>query len=95
MVSTLIFFGGIMVGNVYQVSDLLCPIKAEKVTLGQDFISKDGILFPEGVTINLRNCLYMQRFHRSFAIEHQVDAGKPAAPDVQAGFSLLEPTEGT
>lgn len=69
----LIFTGGVIVGNVYNVTDFLCPAKAEPYTLEQDFISKSGILIPKGTVIALRQCAYMQRFNYRFAIDNATE----------------------
>jgi len=66
----LIFIGGVLVGNFYNVTDILCPAKAEPYILDQDFISKDGIVIPKDTVIALRRCAYMQRFNYQFAIDN-------------------------
>jgi len=88
----LIFIAGIIVGNFYNVTDFLCPAKAEPYILEQDFISKNGILIPAGTVIPLRQCAYMQRFNYQFAIDNATELKKYRnAIDANYGFSELYP----
>ena len=87
-----IFFGGVLVGNYYNVADFLCPAKAEPYVLDQDFISKDGILIPKGTVIALRQCAYMQRFTYKFAIDNSIKIEPHTEKtDTNYGFAELYP----
>lgn len=88
----LIFIAGIIVGNFYNVTDFLCPAKAEPYILEQDFISKNGILIPAGTVIPLRQCAYMQRFDYQFAIDNATELKQHGnKPDGNYGFAELYP----
>ena len=88
----LIFLGGVIVGNFYNMTDFLCPAKAESYILEQDFISKSGILFPEGAVIALRQCAYMQRFNYRFAIDNATELKQYGNKiDGNHGFAELYP----
>ena len=88
----LVFLSGVLVGNHYNLTDFLCPVKAEPYVLGQDFVSGNGIHFPEGTVIPLRRCAYMQRFNHQFAIDNAVELKRyERAIDTDYGFSVLYP----
>lgn len=88
----LIFVGGIIAGNFYNVTDFLCPAKAEPYILEQDFISKNGILIHGGTVISLRQCAYMQRFNYQFAIDNATVLKQLGnKPDSNYGFAELYP----
>ena len=88
----LVFLGGMFAGNIYNVSDLLCPSKAEPYMLEQDFVSKGGIIIPKGTVIALRQCAYMQRFNYRFAIDNTTKLKKhDGKPSTDYGFSELFP----
>lgn len=87
-----VFVGGVLVGNIYNVTDILCPAKAEPYVLEQDFISKDGILVPKGTVIALRKCAYMQRFNYRFAIDNATRLKQyKSKTDAAYGFAELYP----
>jgi len=80
------------VGSIYNVTDLLCPVKSEPYILEQDFIGKSGILVPKGTVIPLRQCAYMQRFTYQFAIDNVFEI-KQYKGDMESdyGFTELHP----
>jgi len=92
----LLFMGGVLVGNVYQLTDMLCPAKAEPYILEQGFISENGIVIPAGTVVALRHCAYMQRFNYRFAIDKAVKL-KPYSGilDKGYGFAVLQSIETT
>jgi hypothetical protein len=87
-----VFITGILVGNNYQFTDILCPASAKPFVLQSDFITDNGITFPKGTVLPLRQCAYMQRFTWHFAIDNSVKL-KPSSikKDDDYGFSELEP----
>ena len=88
----LIFVGGVIVGNIYNVTDILCPAKTEPYILEQDFISKNGILIPKGTVIPLRKCAYMQRINYKFVIDNATELKRHRDKiDADYGFSELYP----
>jgi len=88
----IIFVGGVLVGSLYNVTDYLCPFKAEPYILEQDFIGKSGILVPKGTVIPLRQCAYMQRFTYQFAIDNAAEIKRYKGDiDSDYGFSELYP----
>lgn len=88
----LIFIGGVIAGNFYNVTDILCPVKTEPYILEQDFISKSGILVPKGTVIPLRKCAYMQRIKYQFAIDNATELKRHRGKvDANYGFSELYP----
>jgi hypothetical protein len=88
----LIFVGGVIVGNIYNVTDILCPAKTEPYILEQDFVSKNGILIPKGTVIPLRKCAYMQRINYQFAIDNATELKRHRDKiDASYGFSELYP----
>ena len=88
----LIFVGGVVVGNFYNLTDFLCPTKAEPYILEQDFVSKSGIVIPKGTVIPLRQCAYMQRFNYKFAIDNATELKQHRDKlDGNYGFSELYP----
>jgi len=92
LVVLLIFMAGVLVGNVYNVTDILCPAKAEPMVLEQDFVSKDGIVFPEGTVVLLRQCAYMKRFSYRFAIDNATQLKRHTdRVDGDHGFAELYP----
>ena len=87
-----IFVGGVIVGNFYNLNDFLCPAKAEPYILEQDFVSKNGIVIPKGTVIPLRQCAYMQRFSYKFAIDNATELKQHGDKlDGNYGFSELFP----
>jgi hypothetical protein len=78
LVMAVVFIGGVVVGNVYNATDFLCPVKASPYILEQDFMSKEGILIPEGTVIDMRKCAYMQRFDYRFALDNDIKLKKYA-----------------
>jgi len=56
----IVFVMGILVGNKYQFTDILFPTSTQPFILQSDFITKDGISFPKGTILPLRQCEYMQ-----------------------------------
>jgi len=88
----IVFIVGILVGNKYQLTDILCPASAQPFVLQSDFISEGGIIFPKGTILPLRQCAYMQRFTWYFSIDNSVEL-KPSSikPDDEYGFSELRP----
>lgn len=88
----IIFVGGVIVGNIYNVTDILCPAIAEPYYLEQDLISKNGILIPKGTVIPLRKCAYMQRVNYKFAIDNATELKQHRGNiDANYGFSELYP----
>lgn len=88
----LIFGGGVVVGNFYNVTDFLCPAKATPFILEQDFVSKSGIVIPKGTVIPLRQCAYMQRFKYQFAIDNVTELKQHRGQFTgDYGFSELYP----
>lgn len=86
------FIVGVLFGNRYQLTDILCPVSAEPFTLSSDFVSKDGIIFPKGTVLPLRQCPYMQRFTWHFAIDNSTRLESSSIkPDDGYGFSELAP----
>lgn len=85
----LVFAGGVLVGNIYQLTDMLCPAKAEPYILEQDFISESGILIPAGTVVPLRRCAYMQRFNYRFAIDNAVKLN-PYSGTLDKGYGFAE-----
>lgn len=92
MLLLLVFAGGVFVGNVYQLTDMLCPAKAEPYILEQDFFGENGIVIPAGTVVPLRRCAYMQRFNYRFAIDNGFEL-KPHSGSLDAGygFAVLHP----
>lgn len=90
----MIFIAGMALGNHYQMTDLLCSKSTELFKLDSDFISDNGIVFPKGTVIPIRQCAYMQRFKWSFAISNSVQLS-PAeeSTNTDYGFSELQPVE--
>ena len=90
----IIFIGGVVVGNIYNVTDFLCPSKAEPYILEKDFISINGIVMPKGTIIALRQCAYMQRFNYQFAVDNAIKL-KPHTGNTGSnyGFAELFPKE--
>lgn len=89
---SVVFVGGVLIGNIYHVTDILCPAKAEPYILEQDFISKDGIHIPKGTVIALRQCAYMQRFNYQFAIDNATKLKQHKnKTDTTYGFAELYP----
>jgi hypothetical protein len=81
---------GFLLGNIYRVFDLLCPASPKPHVLRADFISPDGILFPAGTIVPLKQCAYMQRFDWSFAIDAWVSLPAAEHPERRDyGHSLL------
>lgn len=89
MLLPIIFVGGIIVGSIYNVTDLFCPVKAEPYILEKDFIGKSGILVPKGTVIPLRQCAYMQRFTYQFAIDNATEVKKYEG-GVDSGYGISE-----
>lgn len=85
----IIFITGMLVGNIYNVTDILCPSKAVPHILERDFMSKDGIVIPKGTVIALRECEYMQRFNYQFAIDNATEL-KQHAGKTDAGYGFAE-----
>ena len=63
---------GIVIGNTYNISDFLCPAKAQQHIVKEDLIGVNGMIIPSGTIINLRQCAYMQRFTYRFAIDNDI-----------------------
>ncbi|MCU7807800.1 MAG: hypothetical protein KZQ73_08040 [Candidatus Thiodiazotropha sp. (ex Semelilucina semeliformis)] len=90
VVALVVFVSGIIVGNSYQITDLLCPGTASPYLLDEDFVTDDGILFPKGTLIPLRHCAYMQRFKWHFAIDNSVQLNQAESQNGHDyGFSEL------
>jgi hypothetical protein len=85
----LVFIGGVLVGNVYQLTDMLCPAKAEPYILEQDLLGKNGIIIPTGTVVPLRRCAYMQRFNYRFAIDNATKL-KPYSEPLDKGYGFTE-----
>ena len=87
-----IFLAGVIVGNTYNVMDILCPAKAYPHILESDFVSENEILFPKGTVIPVRDCAYMQRFNWQFAIDNATPLTPfNEQPEDDYGFSKLHP----
>ena len=92
LVVVVIFIAGVLVGNTYNVTDFLCPSKAYPHKLEHDIVSKNGVLFPKGTVIPIRNCAYMQRFKWQFAIDKATSLEPNSGqPEGDYGFSELYP----
>ncbi|MCU7811590.1 MAG: hypothetical protein KZQ77_10170 [Candidatus Thiodiazotropha sp. (ex Notomyrtea botanica)] len=90
VVTLMIFVSGVIAGNSYQITDLLCPVTASPYLLEEDFVTDSGILFPKGTVIPLRHCAYMQRFRWHFAIDNSVQLNQAKSQSVHDyGFSEL------
>lgn len=89
LVVPMVFIGGVVVGNIYNVTDILCPPRAEPYVLEKDFISNSGIVIPKGTVIALRQCAYMQRFNYQFAIDNDIKL-KPHTGDADIGYGFAE-----
>ena len=70
------FIGGLITGDLYNVTDILCPATAEPYILEDEFKSNEGIIIPKGTIVPLRNCEYMQRIDYEFAIDKSVNLKK-------------------
>lgn len=90
----IIFIGGLITGDLYNVTDILCPTTAEPYILESEYKSNEGIIIPKGTIVPLRNCEYMQRIDYEFAIDKSVKLTKynGILPD-NYGFTDLYPTE--
>ncbi len=87
-----IFLAGVIVGNKYNITDVLCPAKAYPHILESDFVSENGILYPKGTVIPVRDCAYMQRFNWQFAIDNATPLTPfNEQPEDDYGFSELHP----
>ncbi len=85
-----VFLSGVVVGNSYQVTDLLCPAVASPHELKEDLVSESGIIFPKGTIVPLRQCAYMQRFNWHFVIDHKIQLANADSSNVhEYGFSEL------
>lgn len=81
---------GFTLGNLYRVFDIMCPAAASPYKLEQDFITREGIIFPAGTVVPLRECAYMRRFQWSFAIDNSVRLHPVELPEASDyGFSEL------
>jgi len=86
------FIGGVILGNVYNVTDFLCPAKSYAHKLESNFVSSDGIFFPKGTIIHVRGCAYMQRFNWQFAIDRDtLLTPYTGQSEYDYGFSELHP----
>jgi hypothetical protein len=85
----MVFVGGVLVGNFYQLTDILCPPTAEPYILEKDFISEEGILIPKGTVVPLSRCAYMQRIHYQFAIDNAIEL-KPHSGTLASGYGFSE-----
>jgi hypothetical protein len=85
----LVFVGGVLVGNVYQLTDMLCPATAEPYILEQDLTTESGIIIPAGTVVPLRRCAYMQRFNYRFAIDKAVKL-KPYSGTLDKSYGFAE-----
>ena len=84
-----IFLFGIVIGNTYNISDFLCPTKAEVHVVQEDLIGDNGIVIPKGTVINLHQCSYMQRFTYRFAIDNAIKL-EPSTSNENSGFTTLQ-----
>lgn len=81
---------GFVLGNFYRIFDFLCPAAASPYVLENDFVSEEGIIFPAGTVVPLRQCAYMQRFEWDFTIDNTVKLSPVKSHEGNAyGFSEL------
>jgi len=84
----IVFIFGVIIGNTYNISDFLCPMKAELHIVENDLIGDNGIVIPKGTKIKLRQCTYMQRFTYRFAIDNTIKL-KPSNSKEESEFTVL------
>ncbi|WP_432470326.1 hypothetical protein [Amphritea sp. HPY] len=89
LVALVIFVSGVIAGNTYQITDFLCPGTASPHLLEEDLVSENGIIFPKGTVIPLRQCAYMQRFKWHFAIDNSVQLNQ-AEPENGHNYGFSE-----
>ena len=90
----IIFIGGLITGDLYNVTDILCPTSAEPYILENEFKSNEGIIIPKGTIVPIRNCEYMQRIDYQFIIDKSVKLNEyNGIPPDNYGFSELYASE--
>lgn len=85
-----VFIGGLITGDLYNVTDILCPPSAEPHILESDFASNEGVIIPKGTVLPVYNCEYMQRIDYEFTLDKSVKLTpyKGELPD-HYGYSVL------
>ena len=88
----LLFVSGFVVGNFYNITNILCTATEESYVLETEFKSDNGIIIPQGTVVPLRSCEYIQRINYQFAIDKSVNLKKHTGhlPDYY-GFAEIYP----